>query len=144
MELSGSWRAVEADDELRRTCPDPDSDDSGWATVDVPHHWRSSRDFADSDGPMLYRRPFEAAAPDPGRRSWLTLDGLFYQGDIWLDGSYLGDTEGYFFPHTFDVTERLRDRSEHLLAVEVTCAPQTDRTANRNLTGVFQHWARHA
>ena len=30
--------------------------------------------------------------------------------------------------------------SEHVLAVEVACAPQRDRTAKRNITGVFQHW----
>ena len=59
---------------------------------------------------------------------------------MWLDGAYLGDTEGYFFPHTFEVTEALRARGEHHLAVEVTCAPQPDRTAKRNITGVFQHW----
>src|SRR5437764_8165567 len=140
MELSGAWRAVEADETRRRTFPDPDADDDSWATVEVPGHWRSHPAFAATDGPLLYRRRFEAAAPSVGRRTWLTLDGLFYQGDIWLDGSYLGDTEGYFFPHTFDVTDRLRDRTEHLLAVEVTCAPQTDKTAKRNLTGVFQHW----
>ena len=33
---------------------------------------------------------------------------LFYQGDVWLDGAYLGDTEGYFFPHAFEVTELSR------------------------------------
>ena len=65
---------------------------------------------------------------------------MFYQGDVWLDGAYLGDTEGYFAPHTFEVTGQLRDRPEHVLAVELACAPQLDRTAKRNLTGVFQHW----
>ena len=34
----------------------------------------------------------------------------------------------------------MRERPEHLLAVEVTCAPPADRTAKRNITGVFQHW----
>src|SRR5207249_5799604 len=72
--------------------------------------------------------------------TWLTFDGLFYQGDVWLDGAYVGDTEGYFNPHTFEVTEQLRAQRELTLAVEVTCAPQTDRSAKRNLTGVFQHW----
>src|SRR5207302_4527401 len=76
----------------------------------------------------------------PGDRAWLTFDGLFYQGDVFLDGAYLGDTEGYYMPHTFEVTEQLAARSEHTLAVEVACARQTDRTAKRNLTGVFQHW----
>ena len=82
-----------------------------------------------------------AAAPGAGRRAWLTLDGIFYEGDVWLDGAYLGDTEGYFFPHTFEVTERAAPTAtEHVLAVEVGCARPADRTAKRNLTGVFQHW----
>ena len=54
-------------------------------------------------------------------RAWLVLDGIFYQSDVWLDGSYLGDTEGYFFPHSFDVTSAVNARSEHVLAVEVGC-----------------------
>src|SRR5438270_11088193 len=131
MDLSGAWRAVEADEGLRRTFPDPDTDDGGWATVDVPGHWRSTNEFAASDGPLLYRRRFDTAAPPHNRRAWLTLDGLFYQGDVWLDGSYLGDTEGYFFPHTFEITGALRQRSEHLLAVEVTCSRAADLTAKR-------------
>ena len=68
------------------------------------------------------------------------FDGVFYLGDVWLDGTYLGDTEGYFFPHEFDVTDTLAAGHEHLLAVEVACARQSDRTAKRNITGVFQHW----
>jgi beta-mannosidase len=140
MDLAGSWRVRAADEGLRRAYPDPAFDDSGWSELDVPGHWRSSAEFAGSDGPLLYRRRFEAPAPGGGQRAWLIFDGLFYQGDVWLDGSYLGDTEGYFFPHLFEVTDDLRSRSEHLLGVEVTCARQTDRTAKRNITGVFQHW----
>jgi beta-mannosidase len=68
------------------------------------------------------------------------VDGLFYQGDVWLDGAYVGDTEGYFFPHSFEVTEALARHRDHLLGIEATCSPQRDRRAKRNLTGVFQHW----
>src|SRR5436305_3833237 len=145
MDLSGTWRAIEADEDLRRPFPDPALDDRDWEPVPVPLHWRSHHAFADSDGPLLFRRQFETpiAAPErgpEGRRHWLVLDGLFYQGDVWLDGSYVGDTEGYFFPHTFEVTEAVEARREHVLAVEVACSPQSDRTAKRNITGVFQHW----
>ena len=141
MDLGGRWQAIDADEELRRSYPEPDFDDAGWGTLEVPGHWRSTPDFAGSDGPLLARRRFEAPTPAKDRRSWLTFEGLFYQADVWLDGSYLGDTEGYFFPHTFEVTEHLTEgRTEHLLATEITCSPQRDRTAKRNLTGVFQHW----
>ncbi len=140
MELTGGWRAAIADDDLRRTWQHDGFDDDTWQPIEVPGHWRSTPAFGDCDGSLLYRRSFDVRAPDAGRRSWLTFDGLFYQGDVWLDGSYLGDTEGYFAPHTFEVTDALRGRSEHHLAIEVACAPQTDKTAKRNITGVFQHW----
>ena len=124
MELGGDWRAAVADEDLRRAFTDPEFSDAGWETVPVPGHWRSAAAFADTDGPLLYRRAFshgdQLAA---GERLWLVLDGLYYQGDVWLDGTYLGDTEGYFFPHTFEATDELTARAEHVLAVEVACAP---------------------
>ncbi len=55
-----------------------------------------------------------------------------------LDGAYLGDPEGYFFPHAYDITELSRLGDEHLLAVEVSCAPQPGVKNRRNVTGVLQ------
>src|SRR6266540_1123620 len=146
MELTDGWRAAEADDDLRREYYEEAFDDSGWEPMSVPSHWRSTPAFAESDGPLLHRCRFGHPAPADGRRTWLTFDGLFYQCDYWLDGSYLGDSEGYFMPHTFEVTEAMRSRGgpdsdgEHTLALELTCSPTTDKAAKRNITGVFQHW----
>src|SRR3954471_22549581 len=140
MDLADTWKAAIADEGLRRTFAERDADDDDWADIAVPGHWRRTPGFGDTDGPVLYRRRFDSAGPASGERAWLVFDGLFYVGDVWLDGSYLGDTEGYFLPHTFEITDQLAARSEHTLAIEVTCAPQTDKTAKRNLTGVFQHW----
>jgi len=134
------WRATPADEDLRRTFADPDLDDAGWEPLAVPSHWRSTPAFADLDGPLLHRTRFEQAPGAADRRWWLRFDGIFYQGDVFLDGAYLGGTEGYFFAHEFEVTSQLRERAEHVLAVEVGCSPQTDRTSKRNITGVFQHW----
>lgn len=140
MDLNGAWRAALADDDVRRDAIGLGVDDSSWAEVRVPGHWRSHPDFADSDGPLLYRKGFTAPPPEPGRRRWITLDGVFYQADVWLDGAYLGDPEGYFFPHTFDVTALSRIDEEHVLAVEVACSPQRSHRGKRNITGVFQYW----
>jgi beta-mannosidase len=140
MDLDGMWVAAAANEELRRLFAASSLDEAGWHQISVPGHWQSHPEFAHSDGPILYRRRFEAAAPDSGRRSFLTFDGMFYQGDIWLDGEYLGDTEGYFFPHTFEVTAALAAGPDHVLAVEVACSQPADLTAKRNLTGIFQHW----
>ena len=151
VELSGTWRAAitgeaSADDYQR-----PDFDDRAWAEVTVPGHWRSDPALADADGPVIYRTGFDDPGrfgpgarhdgdPDEGRRSWLVLDGVFYTSDVWLDGTYLGDTEGYFFPHQFEITQELAAQAEHSLVVEVACPRPSDLTAKRSLTGIFQHW----
>ena len=146
MDLGGLWRVAESRDDLRRGIADADLDDSGWSTHPVPGHWRGAPGLEHSDGPVLYRRRFECPPAGSGPaetgdgRAFVVFDGIFYQGDVWLDGEYLGDTEGYFFPHSFEVTEALTERSDHLLAVEVACTRAPDRRAKRNLTGVFEHW----
>jgi beta-mannosidase len=138
MELGGRWRAREANDELRRSLPDPDLDDSTWPEIQVPGSWQATPAFAASNGPVFYRRRFEREPDRRPDRVWLSFDGMFYQADVWLDGSYLGDTEGYFAPHTFEVTQLVRARDHHLLAVELACHPDPDPYHRRNLTGVFQ------
>jgi beta-mannosidase len=139
VELSGTWRAHPADEDLRRGFHDDDFDDGGWTSAEVPGHWRSVDALADVDGPVLYRRTFE----HPGKsgddaRLWLWLDGVFSQGDVWLDGAYVGDTEGYFFPHNFEVTDLLSARHGHVLAVEVSCPRVDEGEPKRSLTGAFQ------
>ncbi|MFZ4721486.1 MAG: glycoside hydrolase family 2 protein, partial [Ilumatobacteraceae bacterium] len=139
MELSGEWRACLADDDVRRDGVGLDHDDRMWTSVPVPGHWRSQHVFAESDGPLLYRNRFHLDPPAEGRRRFVTLEGVFYQADVWLDGAYLGDPEGYFFPHTFEITDLSRLATDHVLAIEVSCAPQRNRTAKRNITGSLQH-----
>ncbi|HUF85677.1 MAG TPA: hypothetical protein VMQ81_13935, partial [Acidimicrobiia bacterium] len=143
LDLNGPWQAQPGTGDLHQRFVEPGFDDADWATLAVPGHWRSHEAFATSDGPVLYRRRFEApAATAAGRRRFLVLDGVFYFGDVWLDARYLGNTEGYFFPHTLEVTDALAARpdDEHVLAIEVGCPRQSDRTAKRIITGVFSHW----
>ena len=138
MRLGGVWLAAEADDDVRRNGIGLDTDDAHWTPVAVPGHWQDEPEFSTSDGPLMYRHSFTAPPPPEGRRRWVTLDGIFYQADVWLDGAYLGDPEGYFFSHSFDVTSLSRFGDHHVLAIEVTCSPQAATSGRRNITGVFQ------
>ena len=141
VDMSGTWRLHEAEGDLHQRFTDPGFDDSEWTEAGVPGHWRSVPELERSDGPVLYRRRFRAdPAPAPGRRSFLVLDGIFYYGDVWLDGAYLGATEGYFAPHSFEITDALAGGDEHVLAIEVACPPERDSTTKRMVTGVFSHW----
>ena len=116
MKFSGLWRAHCADDNLRRNFPLVDLDDSDWPEIPIPSHWGLANDFKDTDGPLFYRTRFELDPSEPDQRFWLDLDGIFSQGDIWVDESFLGVTEGYFFPHSLELTKALRKQKEHLLA----------------------------
>lgn len=139
LDLSGTWRAHPGEGDLHQRFVGATFDDADWAVLDVPGHWRSTPGFDDSDGPVLYRRSFGVDDLEGRRRRFLTFDGIFYDADVWLDAEYLGATDGYFAPHTFELPDLDPDR-EHALAVEVACAPQTDRTRKRLITGVFSHW----
>ena len=139
VELTGPWKACLADDDVRREGVSLDFDDSTWDELPVPGHWQLTPAFAHTDGPLVYRHRFALPAPESARRRFVTLDGVFYQADVWLDGAYLGDPEGYFFPHTFDITDLSKMSNDHVLAIEVTCAPQRSSTSKRNITGVLQH-----
>ena len=150
MDLGGTWRIAAATEGRRRTFHEFDFDDSGWATTPVPSHWAQGAagggaDLAGEES-VLYRRGFEgpadaAASPEigtGGTRWWLRIEGLAQQGDIWLDGSYLGHTDGYFVPHELEVTDQIGARSEHLLAIEATCRRFGDPDNRTNLTGALQ------
>lgn len=139
MDLSGTWKAAPATEEHAKVFHDPATDDSDWVDLTVPGHWAEVDELGPDLTGVLHRRRFTGPDPDPGDRWWLVLDGIFYQSDVWLDGTYLGDTEGYFAPAELEVTEELSLRSEHLLALEVACDPQGTDAPARSVLGAFDH-----
>jgi beta-mannosidase len=115
-----------------------DANDGDWPEIEVPGHWaaQGSAMAGTEAGPVLHRRSFSLDAPAAGTRRWIEFDGIYYQADVWLDGAYLGDPEGYFVPHAFDVTALSRLSNDHVLAVEVT-SPATGDGPRRIITGLY-------
>ena len=136
MDLSGTWRATPPSEELRRTFHEPELDDRSWHPIEVPGHWAHVPEMA-SERAMLHRTRFHAPKPDDERRRWLRFDGISQQGDIWLNGGYVGDTDGYFVPHVFEVTDLMADRDTHLLAVDVSCPRFGNPDERTNLMGAI-------
>ena len=109
-----------------------------WADLTVPGHWHSHPDFADTAGPMRYRTRVQTPSAERGRRRWLEVDGLFYQADVWLDDSYLGDPEGYFTQHSFEIGPLIDDAEPHDLELEIACTPSAPDRARTTMTGAYQ------
>jgi len=132
VDLNGTWSAQASD---HNTAGDTDGQ---WEPVPVPGHWQRSARFASAAGPMRYRTAFEVPPQTGSARRWLMVDGVFYQADIWLDDSYLGDPEGYFSPAAFEITDLVSDGHEHDLELEITCPGVSSDHVRSTITGSYQ------
>jgi beta-mannosidase len=86
---------------------------------------------------VVYRRAFKFK-PEEHKRFFLRVQGAFYWSTPYLNGARLGANEGYFFPVDYEITDLLQ--KDNTLLIELDCPREDDKTAKRQLTGVFHHW----
>lgn len=138
--LDHGWRAHERTDDLATTYWRRDLDDSDWVPTVVPGQWATRPEIERGTAPVAYRVGFSMPRIGADQRARVRAGGVFYYGHYWLDDAYLGDRHGYFLPHEVDATEPMRERDDHVLAIEVDCPEQANRTSKTIVTGVFSHW----
>ena len=99
-------------------------DDSKWRSVDLPHDWAVELPFVND--PILvehgakplgreypetsvgwYRREFQIAAGDVGKRIRIEFDGMFRNATVFLNGYYLATNMSGYAPLVIDVTDFL-------------------------------------
>lgn len=71
--------------------------------------------------PYWYRTEFTLPAFEPGRRLWLTFQGINYRADVWLNGKRVAEpktTVGMFQRFRFDITAFARSGA-NALAVKI-------------------------
>ena len=107
----------------------PDFDDSGWRTLDVPHDW-SIEDLPDQDGENIigpfdkssvdkmssgyliggigwYRKSFTLKEEDKNKTAYLQFDGVYMNSDVWLNGKHLGFHPYGYTPFNYNITPYL-------------------------------------
>jgi beta-galactosidase len=111
-------------------------DDSGWQSIDLPHDWAVELPF--KDAPRLpehgakplgrefpetsigwYRRVFNLAAADAGKRIAVEFDGVFRQAMVIFNGVYLGENFSGYAPFRFDLTDFANFAGKNTLVVRV-------------------------
>ncbi len=112
-------------------------DGRAWLKQVIPAHWQELPELENYAGKVVYRRRF-SFQPDPKRRYWLRLNGIFYWASAYLNGCRLGANEGYFFPVEYEITEIVEGDNE--LLIEVDCPDEADKSLKHMVTGVFHHW----
>lgn len=76
-------------------------DDSVWRLLDLPHDWSIEGEFS-ADHPATpgggalpggiawYRKTFSLPESDQGKSIYVDFDGVYKNGEVWINGHYLG------------------------------------------------------
>ncbi len=147
MSLNGDWRFnyVAEPDARPMDFMNPGFDASGWDLIEVPSNWEmkgygtpiycnANSPFGNSNPPQIgaqqngrwydfnpvgsYLRTFSLPAAWSGKRVLLNFGGIYSAAFVWVNGQYVGYTQGANNDHEFDITDALR-AGENTLAVQV-------------------------
>ena len=139
MSLNGKWKFNYVDMPADRPADfyEPDYDVSGWGTIPVPSNWeREGHGYAiyvnvpypfNIDEPNVpteenpvgsYRRDFEVPESWDGDEVFLQFGGVSSAFYVWINGEYVGYSEGSKTASEFRVTDKVRAGSNSI-AVEV-------------------------
>ncbi|MDE6462224.1 MAG: DUF4981 domain-containing protein [Muribaculaceae bacterium] len=146
MSLNGRWRfnfAATPDARPASAATDASFDVSSWAEIPVPSNWEmqgygtpiycnEQNPFNSGNPPTIgtprgsyeanptgtYVREFDLPAAWAGKRVFLNFGGIYSAAFVWVNGKYIGYTQGANNDHEFDVTDALHAGSNRL-CVEV-------------------------
>ncbi|HXX16668.1 MAG TPA: beta-galactosidase GalA [Candidatus Eremiobacteraceae bacterium] len=111
-------------------------DDSKWRTINFPHDWAVELPFVRDDEQKShgykplgrrypetsvgwYRREFDIAASDLGRRIWVEFDGAFRDVLVFLNGCFIGRNNNGYAPFRFDLTDFLAYGARNYMVLRV-------------------------
>lgn len=117
-------------------------DDSGWQAVDLPHDWAMALPFTPSQHPPAegdddaaghgykplgrdfpatsigwYRRSFDIAVSDLGKRIVVEFDGVFRDAQVMINGYFVGRNQSGYAPFAIDISDFLNYGARNVLTV---------------------------
>ena len=109
--------------------------DADWRKVNLPHDWVVELPFdKNSDmshgykpvGPGFasnsvawYRRTFDLAKEDAGKRLWLDFDGVYRNCDVFVNGWFVGNHKSGYDGFRYDITDVANYGGKNIVAVKV-------------------------
>lgn len=127
---------------------EPDFDDGCFRKLNIPHDWSIEGEYARTNptgrrcgflpaGIGWYRKKF--IVPDAWMDKIVSVlfDGIYMNGQIWLNGNYLGNRPYGYIPARYDITPFMK-KGENVLAVRVDNANQPS-SRWYNGSGIYRH-----
>ena len=129
---------------------EPDFDDAGWRTLDVPHDWSIEGEFSDNNpagvhggalpgGVGWYRKAFYISQRDSARLVFVEFDGAYRNSEVWINGRYLGKRPYGYSSFRYELTPYLRyGRGRNEIAVRVDNSQQPNSRWYSG-SGIYRH-----
>ena len=118
-DLSGSWKYItDEKSNLRYEEIEELFKSSEVKIIKVPANWES-QSLHNFCGSVWYRREFVFTPGSDDIFYTLRFHGIDYFAEVWLNGKYIGQHEGYFQRFDFDVT-KIQTSGNNMLLVKVT------------------------
>ncbi len=100
----------------------PDYDDCGWETVDLPHSFNHEKFEIVGNGFRgvgWYRRRLSIASADRDRRLVLYFEGAMTVAEVWINGVPLPTHHGGYTPFCHDIGEHVRFGESNVIALRL-------------------------
>lgn len=111
-------------------------DDSKWRSLNLPHDWSVEGEFSEKNpaspgggalpgGIGWYRKEFTLAETDQKKPVFVEFDGVYRNGEVWINGHYLGIRPYGYSSFQYELTSFLNYGSKkNVLAVKVDNSQQ--------------------
>ena len=126
----------------------PGFDDANWRDLDLPHDWSIEGPFREQPGSATfahlptgigwYRKRFHIPESFRGERVMVDFDGVYQNGEVWINGQYLGKRPYGYIGFHYDLTPHLNIGGENVIAVKVDNSHQPNCRWYSG-SGIYRH-----
>jgi len=127
----------------------PDAPGATWRKLDLPHDWSIEGPFSQNEpsggpgggaptGIAWYRKHFRTPAAFQGRKVSIEFDGVYMNGEVWINGKYLGKRPFGYISFAYDLTPHLNAAGDNLLTVKVDNSRQPGSRWYSG-SGIYRH-----
>lgn len=115
---------------------DPSFDDSKWRSLNLPHDWSVEGEFNEKNpatpgggalpgGIGWYRKTFTLSETDKDKLVFIDFDGVYKNGEVWINGHYLGIRPYGYSSFRYELTSYLNyGEKRNIIAVKVDNSKQ--------------------
>jgi beta-galactosidase len=141
-----AWKFIRGDVPGAR---EPGFADAMWRTLDLPHDWSIEGPFSMDEpsggsgghaptGIGWYRKKFRLPASHGDRRVSVEFDGVYQNGEVWINGQYLGKRPYGYISFAYDLTPHLNAGGDNVIAVRVDNSVQPNSRWYTG-SGIYRH-----